>query len=398
MSTKRPTRVGAYSPSKLLLRSYFGALWQGTDDAGRTVAIRIFDAGLTADDHDKLVKAATALKGVEAGGLVPLLDVVDEDSVGIVSEAVEGDTVRTLLRQLSVRRKSLPLGVIVRMGLDMCEGITELHARADALQEAAGVGHGGLTPDSFLTEPDGRVRLLEPGVELVVSRSNAWKHNAKRLGYDAPELLEGQSVGESADVFTVAVMLWELVTGKRLMPGASYEVVARRWRQGSLPRADAQKRVNKDDVPAALADVLDRALAVDGGERIASVAELASLLESSGTAAADTDEVAEALGGVAARTPPMRRKSHTIAGVGSPLAERPATKAAPKKVDESQDETPAAEEPEAQAKPEPQAEAKAEQKAEPKPAAKAEEDGADALADDAEDGGEQEGGDEQEGG
>ena len=323
MSMKRPTKVGAYAPDKLLFRSYFGALWRGAkegDDQEKSIRVVDTDA-LTDEEIEDTTNAAKATVGFEAPGIYTLREVIEDDGLGLVSDLADGDTLRTLLRQLSVRRKLVPFDVIAKIAVDLCDAVDALHSCAGALEEAVSAGYGGITPDAFVVGGDGSTRLLEPGIEVVLSRSKTYQHHAKRLGYDAPEILEDGDASPASDVFTIGAVIWELVSGKRLMPGATLEVVSRRWKEGPLPRADASKRLGKEDVPSDLADVLAQALAVDPGARFGSPGAMREAFTELDLNVADAADVVEMVQGVAPRRGAvggrgLGRRSATLVGVG----------------------------------------------------------------------------------
>ena len=338
MSNGRPKAVGAYAPGSVLMRGYLGTLFEGDDGSGGPVMIRVVETkGLEPSQISKMAASLAVLTGREDERLITLREVVEGDHFGVVSDHFVGDSMRTLLRQLSVRRKMVPIGVVLRLACDMLEAIDLLHDERSNYEVAAGRFSGGLTPDSFVVCDDGRTRLLEPGLELAFSQFEGWTRASKRLGYDAPELHDdGADIAANADVFTVAAVLWEALLNKRLLPGTSFEVVSRRWKTGSLPRADAAKRLGKEDTPKAVADLLASALSIDPGARPASAAEALRAFGDTGVEVASHDDVVEMVAGLAIRKPRSLRpppgkaypkRSGTMLGVGDKAA-APAAKEA----------------------------------------------------------------------
>src|SRR5690606_34532125 len=83
-----------------------------------------------------------------------------------------------------------------------------------------------------------------------------------------------------SNVYSVGVMLWEMLAGKRLYVGSTYTAVTERIQSGQPPRLDASKPVGGDPIPSAVADVVARALSSDPAARYASPRELIEAIAS----------------------------------------------------------------------------------------------------------------------
>src|SRR5262249_13795462 len=139
----------------------------------------------------------------------------------------------------------------------------------------AGLIHGDVKAQNVIREPDGRVVLTDFGAGV--------HYDATAVGtpplagtpyYMAPELFDGRSLSVRSDVYSVGVLLFYLLTGEFPVRADSYSGLAAAHQAG-------QRRGLRDarpDVPAALARVVDRALAPRPDDRFGSVRELESAL------------------------------------------------------------------------------------------------------------------------
>jgi serine/threonine protein kinase len=270
--TARPASIGPYALRGAFIRSYFGTLWEGTREGEDqpSAAVRVLEKLEAADE--RLVLDAVA-RDLDADGCVPVREVRQDDGqIALVSEPIDGVSLRDLLRTIGLRRDPLPMPIAMRIAADMLEA-------ASALSACSTASRGGLDPDGFVVCRDGRARAIEPGLGSALSRTAAHGSSARRVGYDAPEVMEGGEASARSDVFSLGAMVWELLMSRRLFPGTSADAVKRKV---TAPAPKADKRGKGEEVPHALTVVLARSLARDPGERFGDVAELATAIRTAG--------------------------------------------------------------------------------------------------------------------
>ncbi len=133
-----------------------------------------------------------------------------------------------------------------------------------------GIVHRDLSPDNVMLDAAGRAKLIDFGVASRTPESGTLAGN---IAYSSPEQLEGRAVDARADVFSLGVLLHELVTGERLFRRATEAATLLAVCESPIPRASARR----SDLPRELDDVLALALERDP-ERRPSAAELAARL------------------------------------------------------------------------------------------------------------------------
>ncbi len=162
----------------------------------------------------------------------------------------------------------LPLEIALRVLLDVLTGVGALHGLRDSNQQPMKLTHGEISPATILFGADGVARVLHAVARRAVDASA----EAASLPYLAPEVHTNDARDGRADVFSVGVLLWELLEGKRLAAEGE-EVAGVRVRTGPLPEPSVPE---KAPWAKALAPVVARALAAAPEDRWATAAAMAA--------------------------------------------------------------------------------------------------------------------------
>jgi serine/threonine protein kinase len=205
----------------------------------RTVAMRRLPPRLARDLRflSRLVSDARLLARLRHAHLIPLLDavVLDSDEVMLVSEYVHGETVASLLGGVWEQGEVVPPEVAVAIVADALAGLEAAHEACDDDGQPLGLVHGDVSPAAFLVGVDGRTHLLDFGVaEVTAAGTDA---PAGTLAYLAPEKLQRRGSDRRADLYAAGVVLWEMLTMRRLYAGADEASVATRERALPAPSA-----------------------------------------------------------------------------------------------------------------------------------------------------------------
>lgn len=150
--------------------------------------------------------------------VVPVLDVVKaQDEVVLVQEYVHGVPLSWLLRTAHEAASHVPLNVVVSIGCQVLAGLQAAHDTTDQFGNPLNIVHRDVSPQNIMVATDGTARLLDFGVAKAataahVTRAGTFKG---KLAYSAPEHVRGKAVQQS-DVYSLSVVLWELVVGSRL--------------------------------------------------------------------------------------------------------------------------------------------------------------------------------------
>lgn len=213
-------------------------------------------------DHPNLIRAS------DAGQI--------EDRAYIAMELVEGATLSRLTATLSARRLPLPPDLALFIVTEVLEGLHALHEARLETGEPLGLVHRDVTPDNVYVGFDGRVLLGDFGVAHVEAFGDSSpEHAVGKLGYLAPELLGHEAIDRRADVFSVGVMLFELLCGRPLFEAEDDEAGLARVTEPRIPRLQSYV----PDLDRELEEVVLRALARRPRDRFETAEALAIELE-----------------------------------------------------------------------------------------------------------------------
>jgi serine/threonine protein kinase len=299
---------GRYEISSCLGVGRLGAAFLVSDtDSGGDAVLKLAHAGLVGNEEigRRFLHGMRALKKIDHAGMVRVLDAnCEADKYYVVTELVEG----VPLRDLMDKRRSQNKGFTVAEILPIVRQI------AAFFDESGVAEHGALSPENIWIKPDG-LKILDVGWArslplAAVGHRLAAKSRVR--GYVAPELLRGRALSARADVYSVGVLIGEMIT--QLAFDGRPEVFASAV-TGLPSGADA---------------VLRHALDADPEERYATVSELVDVLRAlgeSGPHAAPPRRESGAQTAPAPRpparpsAPPPRPRRAAELGIGEPQTE-----------------------------------------------------------------------------
>ncbi|HEX5761696.1 MAG TPA: serine/threonine-protein kinase [Solirubrobacterales bacterium] len=231
----------------------FGVVYEAWDGRlERSVAVKAIES--RGEARRRVLREAQAAARLNHPGIVTLYEMGEEDGNALlVTEMVEGDT----LAQLSADG-ALSDREVGEIGADLCEALDHAHAR--------GVVHRDVKPQNVLVGDEGepRAKLMDFGVARLADAAalTAPGDVVGTLAYMAPEQAEGKSAGPEADVYSLALTLYECWSGdnpnRRATPAATARAI------GSRPR---RLRRLRPDLPRQLCDTVDACLERRPGHR-----------------------------------------------------------------------------------------------------------------------------------
>ena len=243
--------LGRYRLERPLGSGGFGVVWLAHDERlQRDVAVKVIPREGEGSGVDRAEREARAAARLNHPGVVGLYELDhDEHSTYLVSELVRGRTFAEL-----ARAGALADSDVARIGIALCDALDHAHER--------GVIHRDVKPQNVmvLAEPDagaGFAKLADFGVAHLASGDALTRTGdvVGTLAYMAPEQAEGLRVTPAADVYSLALMLYEAWTGVNPVRGHGPASTARRLGR-RLPRLADRRR----DLPYDLCDAIDACL------------------------------------------------------------------------------------------------------------------------------------------
>jgi serine/threonine-protein kinase len=192
-------------------------------------------------------------------------------------EFVDGTTAARLVRAAATRGEPLPLEAALYIALSVLRGLDYAHSARDDDGKPLDLVHRDVSPGNVLIDRSGAVKLTDFGIARAAEierRTDAGQLKGK-LGYMSPEQVVGRELDARSDLFTVGIVLAELVMLRPLFSGANEIEVLTRIRDADLGVLDRAASRVPDDVRA----VLFRALARDRAHRYPTAAAFAEGIE-----------------------------------------------------------------------------------------------------------------------
>jgi eukaryotic-like serine/threonine-protein kinase len=197
----------------------------------------------------------------------------------MVLEYLEGVPVSSVLVKALSHPTALPIQFLVGVAQQACEGLHYAHDMADERGQPYHIIHRDISPPNLFVTLDGVVKVLDFGISK--SRDSLVKTLTGQIrgkfSYMSPEQLRGEKLDRRSDVFSLGIVLFELVTGRRLFRRKSRLEVFKAVVKEPIPSA-AEWR---SDLPAGLIAVLDHALARERNRRFDSARAFGEALAAS---------------------------------------------------------------------------------------------------------------------
>ncbi|MCC7009616.1 MAG: serine/threonine protein kinase [Acidobacteria bacterium] len=270
-----PEHIGPYAIRGVLGLGGMGVVYLATDTRlGRTVALKTVAPALARDDtrRERLRREARAAASLVHPGIATVFALEEIDGqVYVAAEYVQGGTLRE-----EIARGVLPLDRALDAMIAVSRAIAAAHAR--------GIVHRDLKPENVMRTSDGTLKVLDFGLahdpEWPAPGLTLEGHLVGTPAYMAPEQARGQRADARADVFSLGVMLYELLTGTN--PFAAEDAASTLAQILEVEPPPLATRVPAGAPPetvAMLERTLRTCLAKTASDRFQSAAELAGALE-----------------------------------------------------------------------------------------------------------------------
>ena len=243
-------------------------VWEARDEVlTRPVALKRLHPHLAGDPDvvGRFRREAMIAARLQHPGIVAAYDTCDDDGVPVlVLELVRGRTVHDVIR-LGVP----PLLATARIGRTAAEALDHIHRK--------GIHHGDLKPSNVMVADDGRVLLSDLGAARVVEGTDLTVPDHSAAGtarYLAPEQLTGSEGDARSDLYSLGLVLFELVCGRHPFDGDTEAAAA----VSRLHREPMRAREVRADVPRRVDDILARCLRREPEDRYPDAATLVRAL------------------------------------------------------------------------------------------------------------------------
>jgi serine/threonine-protein kinase len=211
---------------------------------------------------------------LQHANIVHVFDIgIAEQAYFIVMEYVDGANLKSVIESHRSKGRRLPVSHVLYIMLEVCKGLAYAHAAEDPESgKPLGIVHRDISPPNILLSKMGEVKLVDFGLAKATSQIAQTDPGVVKgkFSYLSPEAASGVAVDHRADLFAVGILLWEMLTGKRLFYGDTDYQTVELVRQSRVPAI----RPLNPDVDPDLEAVVRKALARDPRDRFQQAADL----------------------------------------------------------------------------------------------------------------------------
>ncbi|MBN2723618.1 MAG: serine/threonine protein kinase [Deltaproteobacteria bacterium] len=240
----------------------------GAEGISKRVAIKRILPNLS--KHGKFVamfldEARLAMK-LSHANVVQTFEVgVRDDTYYIVMEFIEGTSLKALMNHYKDKGMFLPLGVSIYIIMEAAKGLGYAHREKDGDGHPLNLVHRDVSPPNILLSVQGEVKVVDFGLAKAASQIEDTEPGVikGKFSYLSPEAVMGLEVDSRADVFSLGIVLFELLSNRRLFYGATDLETVQFVEKAFVPRVSA---INPE-VPQALEKILQKALSRDREKR-----------------------------------------------------------------------------------------------------------------------------------
>jgi phosphate/phosphite/phosphonate ABC transporter binding protein len=260
----------------------FLALERGLHDFERVVVIKraLPHLAQKADFREMFLQEARWVARLNHPNIVQIYELGEADgSAFIAMEHVIGVSFRDLVSTAVNEQKPPPLGVVIGLIAQACAGAHAAHELTDPQGKLLGLVHRDISPHNLMVTGGGHVKLLDFGIAKATqdgadtTRTGALKG---KVHYMAPEQVLQEKLDRRCDVFALGIVVWELLTLRRLFKRENELATMQAITAGESQRPDRFR----EGIPPAISKVVMKALSVPREQRYATADEFRRALES----------------------------------------------------------------------------------------------------------------------
>jgi len=259
-----PTRLGKYEIQGELGSGAMGVVYRAEDPRlGRLVALKTTNAEVAGNPSllKRFYREAQAAAKLTHPNIVTIYEIDEANGIPFIAmEFLEGDNLQKMISD----RKEVPVLKKLQIIIDTCKGLEYAHQH--------GIVHRDMKPGNIVVSNNGQVKIVDFGIARVgVSSMTQTGVVLGTVKYMSPEQVQGQTVDARTDVFSLGIVLYELLTYETPFPGE--DVPAILFKIINEPCQPITKYIPK--CPPQLQQVVERALTKDREQRYQSAEDMA---------------------------------------------------------------------------------------------------------------------------
>jgi eukaryotic-like serine/threonine-protein kinase len=247
----------------------------GVEGFERTVAVKRILPHVAEDDEFIAMFKDEAKIAVQLqhGNIAQIYNLGNEqDSFYIALEYINGRDLRAIFQKCQQQGKPMPVAQACYVIMKICEGLDYAHNKKDKYNRELNIVHRDVSPPNILVSFEGEVKLIDFGVAKAAGRASRTQAGILKgkFGYMSPEQVRGMPLDRRSDVFSVGVVLFEVLTGTRLFQADTDFATLEKVRAVDVPRPASLN----PEIPKPLENIMYKALAREPEQRYQSGIEL----------------------------------------------------------------------------------------------------------------------------
>jgi serine/threonine protein kinase len=209
-----------------------------------------------------------------------IIDIYDfgnvSDTFYIAMEYLFGKDLHQIISKALEKNNPVDLENILYILLNVCEGLEYAHQLKDFEGNQLSIIHRDISPQNIFITYEGQVKLLDFGIAKAASKSTKTQTGILKgkAAYMSPEQAEGKPIDHRSDIFALGIILYELVTQKKMFEGDTFQVLS----QVIQARYEPPENI-KPDLPDNLCRIIHKSLQKNPADRYQSCREMAEDLE-----------------------------------------------------------------------------------------------------------------------
>ncbi len=257
----------------------YRARMRGVEGFQKIVAIKRILPHLTDNDEfvTMFVDEAKLAAQLQHPNIIHIYDLGKiERSYYIAMEYIDGKDLRSILRTLDEKKSRLPLGLALFIGSRLAAALDYAHRKKDLQGQAMALVHRDVSPQNVLISFDGDIKLCDFGIAKAASKASHTRAGALKgkLQYMSPEQAWGRDIDRRSDIFSLGLVLYEMLTGRKGFAGDSELSILEQVRAPQL----VPPREIDPAIPPEVERVVMKALKEDCEQRYQTAADFASEL------------------------------------------------------------------------------------------------------------------------
>jgi len=173
---------------------------------------------------DMFEEESRVMTQLHHANVVSIIGIGEHDGLPyMVLEYLAGDHLGVLSKLIRKQNQTLPASTVARIFMQVANGLAYVHTATNHEDKPLGLIHRDVSPQNIFVCYDGRIKVLDFGIALTIDREVFTRTGLLKgkIRYMSPEQVNSEQLDQRSDIFSVGVVMWELVTGKKLFQSSS---------------------------------------------------------------------------------------------------------------------------------------------------------------------------------